>query len=480
MRLLPVVFLVLSGLASGAGAQAVDLKGRVLEKAGNGPVPGALVKVAGSSLSARTDSAGRFVLQGELAAVKDGGKARMAAPRFQEGRLRVQSPEPGREARVEIFGVGGESLGTFRQVLEAGWNRLDLEPVGGRDFLGVARITVGTETWIKRILSLSGRWHADAGPAEPARLSAPARLRKGSGNGNGNGAAGQAGQVEVTMAGLVGRTVDYGGEDSDLGDIVLDYPPRRLDVGAPPPYGARVLLDGGRGRAALQAELAAKWQDWPRFTPSEIMFKAARDPEFPDDTGRAAAQSCCNTLWGYDDIQAKEVHGDAQIHVEWIGMGQYDEAENPDAGPAEAGQPGYVNSGVYVQSRYEVQIESRGNSDALHDMASLVDDYAPMTWAPDRGNGKWQAYDITFRAARYDSSGALTGHARISVWWNGTLVHPNREARAPATGLANHSGEELGPARYGLKLQSEGRDVRFRNVWLKHLDIREPQTNFGY
>lgn len=458
-----VFSLVVCGLALGAAGQTVELRGRVLEQAGNQPVPGATVKVAGSALSARTDSAGRFLLTGALTALRDGRRSWVAAPYFQDGELRVQSPEPGREAKVEIFGMGGESLATSRHPLEAGWNRIRAAPLRGRDFLGFARITVGDETWIKRILNMAGRWQADAEPAGAARL-----------------AKGAVGNLEASMAGLVTRTVAYGNDTADLGDIVLAYPPRRLDVGAPPIYGASVLLDGSRGRAALQAELAGKWRDWPRFTPSEIKFRIAKDPEFPADTNRATAQACCEPLWGYDDIQAKEVHGDAQIHVEWIGMGQYDSAENADIGPSGKAQPGYINSGVYIQSRYEVQIETRGTSDALHDMASLVDDYAPSTWAPDRGNGRWQAYDITFRSARYDASGALTGHARISVWWNGILVHQNREARAPATGLANHSGEELGPTLYGLKLQSEGRDVRFRNVWIKHLVIEEPQTHFGY
>ncbi|HKP95381.1 MAG TPA: DUF1080 domain-containing protein, partial [Fibrobacteria bacterium] len=354
--------------------------------------------------------------------------------------------------------------------LEAGWNRFQAVPLQGRDFLGFARVTVGTESWIKRVLNVAGRMQADAEPgfpAAPGNSAAAARLAKVA-----------AGNVEVSMAKLVTKTVPYNAA-ADLGDIVLEYPPRKLDVGAPPIYGASVLLDGSKGRAALQAELNSKWQDWPRFTPSEIKFKLAKDPEFPNDTNHATVQSCCNKVWGYDDIQAKEVHGDAQLHVEWIAMGQYDETENPDTGSSNK-SPGYVNSGVYVQSRYEIQIESQGNSNPNHDMASLVNDYAPTTWAPNRPNGKWQAYDITFRAARYNASGSRTEHARITVWWNGTVVHDNREAKAPATGLGGHSGEDMNATLYGLKLQSEGRDVRFRNVWIKHLNIATPQTNFGY
>jgi hypothetical protein len=295
------------------------------------------------------------------------------------------------------------------------------------------------------------------------------------------GAPAGRGSVEINIPKLQTRIVPLTSDVADLGAITLDYPARQMDVGAEPIYGAVVLFDGSKGRAAAQAELNGKWQDWPRFTPSDIKFKLARDPQFPDDTGRVTLQTCCRTLWGYDDIQAKRVHGDVQIHVEWIGMGRYDRTENPDTGAAAASaSPSYINSGVYVQSRYEIQIESPGISGAKHTMASLVDDYAADSQAPKRGNGKWQAYDITFRSARYGAAGNKLENARISVWWNGVLIHDNREARAPATGLAKHSGEELNATLYGLKLQSEGRDVRYRNIWIKDLDIKDPQTTFGY
>jgi hypothetical protein len=68
-----------------------------------------------------------------------------------------------------------------------------------------------------------------------------------------------------------------------------------------------------------------------------------------------------------------------------------------------------------------------------------------------------------------------------SVWWNGVLIHNNRKINAGASGLANHSGEEHNDtALYGLKLQSEGRDVRYRNIWIKSLALPTTQTDFGW
>lgn len=469
---------VLSGIASGllaalsVQAQTVDLKGRVLDKANGKPIPGAMVKVANSTLSVTTDTAGRFILKGNPTDILRGGRVWLAAPRFRNGHLHVEAALRGQEAHVELFGLGGETLSSVRHPLVEGWNRLQVMPETQRDFLGFARITVAGESWMERILSVNGRvMNGEKGGPTPASLAKASASP-----------AAAAGNVEVSMAKLLTKTVAFSTDVQDLGDITLDYPERKLDIGAPPIYGASILWDGSTGMSAAQTELAAKWQDWPRFTPGEIKFKLAKDPEFPNDANKVTIQSCCNTNWGYDDIQAKEAHGDAQLHVEWIAMGQYDQTENPDIGPSGKGQPGYVNSGVYIQSRYEVQIESQGTSDAKHDMASLVDDYAPTTWAPNRPNGKWQAYDITFRSARYNAQGARTENARITVWWNGVIVHDNRDARAPATGTApgTHSGEDLTPILYGLKLQSEGRDVRYRNIWIKPLDIKDPQTKFGY
>ena len=75
----------------------------------------------------------------------------------------------------------------------------------------------------------------------------------------------------------------------------------------------------------------------------------------------------------------------------------------------------------------------------------------------------------------------MTESPYMSVWWNGTQVHNNHMVTGTAAGLSNHSGEEHNdPALYGLKLQSEGRDVRFRNVWIKKLVLSQAQTNLGY
>jgi hypothetical protein len=402
-------------------------------------------------------------------------------PRFADGFLWLEAGAQA-AARIELFAAGGESLAASARPLQRGLNRVDVFAGAPRNFAGFIRVRMDGQAWVLRALRVPGPIPMDwMGPADPA----PVALAKPASGGNLT-----VTHLEITVAGLAPKTLAFPADEGDLGDIVLDYPERRLGVGAPPVFAATVLFDGSRGRAAAAARLQADWMDWPRFTPSDLRFRLVRDPERPGDTGRVALQACCNALWGYDDIQARiGLYRDCQIHVEWIGMGEYDDpydAPVPDPNAADsagAGQKGYINSGVYVASRYEVQIFSWDTAAAKvpgpHDMGAIVDDFPPAA-NRNRPNGVWQAYDITFRGARFEGT-TMVSAPYMSVWWNGALVHDNRKLTGAAAGLANHSGEEHGDtAIYGLKLQSEGRDVRFRNVWIKKLVLDAPQTKLGF
>ena len=464
------VAVILLGAVLSLQAQSFDLKGRVLEKANLQPVIGAAIKIPGSSLTAISGADGRFTIKGTAAGLRFGSVITNEAPYLQGADLYFNALTNGQSIRVELCGLSGKSLHTVDyRASHAGSNRLAIQGWPKEDFLGFARITTEGMTWVQRVLHLSGQPQAQWSPAPQSRP-----LKKVA-----------VGQVDVSMEKLVSKSVPFVADSADLGDIVLDYPARNLiGVGAAMPYGAYILFDGSKGKAAAQAELKAKWMDWPQYTPSDIMFKVAKDPQYPNDTNRVTVQTCCNRTWGYDDIQEIKTHGDIQIHVEFILMGEYDNNENANVGDSITSyRPGYNNSGVYVQSRYEVQIYS-WNQDTTklpdaHGMAAIVDDYPVMKNA-NKANGVWQSYDITFREARYDANKKRLEYARITVWWNGVLVHDNREAHGTASGLANHSGEELNPIQYGLKLQSEGTDVRYRNIWVKDLNLKDAQTKLGY
>ncbi|MEO6098432.1 MAG: family 16 glycoside hydrolase [Fibrobacteria bacterium] len=474
------VSILLALLSSGLGyAQTINLKGRVVDKATLMGIPGATVTMQGGSLSAKSDSAGKFILSGTVGIAKTAlGPGR--EPWFKDGALWIEAANDG-HAKVDLFGAKGESLTSATVPLKSGMNRVDAFAGAPGDFAGYTRIRVGERTWVKPALRATGPVPVSWIAGESASMGAdfPA-LAKAAATGN----------VEVSADKLLTKTVAYTASDADLGDIILDYPERKLGVGALPVHAATVLFDGSKGRAAAVAELQSNWQDWPRYTPSEIKFRVVRDPQFPSDTNRVSLQSCCNTLWGYDDIQAKVgLYEDCQIHVEWIGMGEYDspfDLAMPNANasdPIISGQKGYINSGVYAASRYELQVQSFDTNAAMipgiHDMASIVDQATPAT-NQNKPNGVWQAFDITYRGARFNGSNMST-QPYLTMWWNGVLVHDNKKLSAGAAGLSNHSGEEHNDkVIYGLKLQSEGRDVRYRNVWIKKLILKDEQTKVGY
>jgi hypothetical protein len=311
-----------------------------------------------------------------------------------------------------------------------------------------------------------------------------------------------SGQLLIQMDKLVDTLVDYRSGSDNLGDIILQYPPRKLDVGAPPVYGAIVLFNGFSTKSTAQKELNDKWEKWwaadgnpwpQTSSPGKtITFKVMHDPEFPGDTMRWTLQTCCYIYrgWGYDDLVSKFRHNDCQIHVEFNMLGTYDTDDKPNPNNNESkaatdgtGNPGYSNSGVHIASRHEVQIISTNDQSQIttdsHLMASLVNDKIPESNQM-RDNGKWQCYDITYRAPRW-SNGTIVEDAYITIYWNGKRVHNNVKSNAPSAGRRNHSGEEYkDPKDYGLKLQNEGRDVRYRNIWIKPLDIKDTKTDFGY
>lgn len=153
-----------------------------------------------------------------------------------------------------------------------------------------------------------------------------------------------------------------------------------------------------------------------------------------------------------EGTETKDAYGDFQLHLEF--MLPYM--------PTARGQ-GRANSGVYIQSRYEVQVlDSFGLDGLINECGALYTQRKPdlnMCLPP----LQWQTYDIWFFGARFDSEGVKQQNARITVLHNGVAVQNNVDITSK-TG----AGQKETPQHLVTKLQNHGNPVRFRNIWLVH------------
>jgi hypothetical protein len=166
---------------------------------------------------------------------------------------------------------------------------------------------------------------------------------------------------------------------------------------------------------------------------------------------------------GTGSIDTKEKFGDIQLHLEWATPAKV-ENKSQDRG----------NSGVLLMGRYEVQVLDSWDNPTYADgqAAALYGQTPPMVNAS-RPPGEWQTYEIFFEAPRFDGSGKLVKPAYATVVHNGVLVQNHREL----IGTTPHA--QLGPykpheAELPLQLQNHHAPVRYRNIWVRRLQMPEP------
>lgn len=233
---------------------------------------------------------------------------------------------------------------------------------------------------------------------------------------------------------------------------------QNMTLGGAAPDGAIVLFDGSR------ESLDSNWTYWegPRLSAElPIKWKIVQNPAGTGTAVNSNDPAAANGKYGAADIVTKEKFKDFRLHVEFL-------IENKGG-----------NSGVYLQNRYEIQILD-GDSTS-HGMAAVINEKA-APYAPYKGLGKWNTYDIIFRAARFED-GKKSEDALVTIYFNAEKIHSNVPIKkvwgGAFSGLdgGNNDGYGITDRPGGIKLQAEGHDVLYKNIWIKPLELTERQTD---
>ena len=233
-----------------------------------------------------------------------------------------------------------------------------------------------------------------------------------------------------------------------------------VGVGAGPIEGAELIFDG------MREMLDEKWTYWkgPRFSSSlPIKWKIVDDPVDQGTVLMTDDPAAAGGKYGTADVVTKKKYRDFSLHLEFLVIKKCG------------------NSGVYLQNRYEVQILDGDKT--KHGMGAVINE-TPSPYHAYYGIGKWNAYDIRFRAARF-KDGNRSEKAIVSMFFNGIKVHTNQTINQVWGGKnsgidgGNNGGKGITDTPGGLKLQCEGHEVLYRNIWIKELGLTEAETDFS-
>ncbi len=238
----------------------------------------------------------------------------------------------------------------------------------------------------------------------------------------------------LTCALVYGQQKEFTPEDTEVWEPV----PEVVTPGehnADPPDDAMVLFDGS-GLDQWEVPEGSSWKVQDQIL---TIVPSASQLEHPVN------------------IRSKKSFGDMQMHIEW---------QSPTVIEGEGQRRG--NSGIFIQSRYELQIQDCYNNPTYVNgqAGAIYKQSAPLVNAC-REPGKWQSYDIYYTAPRFDNIGLLLTPGYITVVHNGVLIQNHTEIKGiiKHVGLPHYEPHEKAP----LMLQDHGNPVSFRNIWVREL-----------
>lgn len=159
------------------------------------------------------------------------------------------------------------------------------------------------------------------------------------------------------------------------------------------------------------------------------------------------------------DIFTRQAFGDCQLHIEW-------QSEFPPKGNSQE----RGNSGIFLMGLYEIQIlDCYKNPSYADGSAGAIYGQTPPMVNACRKPGEWQIYDIIFQAPRFEDN-QLVSPAYATVFFNGILVQHKTEILGP-TQWKKLPVYKPHAEKLPIKLQDHNNPTRFRNIWIRELDL---------
>jgi hypothetical protein len=220
--------------------------------------------------------------------------------------------------------------------------------------------------------------------------------------------------------------------------------PKATEIWSPEP---RMVTPGNGSQAPSDAIVlfdGSNWKEW-------VSAKDQKEVSWTLEAGGGTVKP------GTGDIITRKSFGDIQLHLEFC---------TPEVVRGEGQDRG--NSGVYLQSRYEVQVlDSYQNRTYSNGQAAAIYKQSIPLVNACRKPGEWQSYDVLFTAPRFNQDSLLVSPARITVLQNGIVVQWNTEIKGPTEyiGLPVYQAHGKAP----IRLQDHSCLVRYRNIWVREL-----------
>mgnify|MGYP003644587473 CR=1 FL=1 len=158
-------------------------------------------------------------------------------------------------------------------------------------------------------------------------------------------------------------------------------------------------------------------------------------------------------------IQTKRSFGDVQLHLEW---------KSPKSIKGDGQHR--ANSGVFLQGLYEVQILDNNNNSTYVNgqVGSIYKQHIPLAMAS-VPSGKWNNFDIIFRAPIFNSNGDKIRPGTITVIHNGVLIQDHVEIKGVTRARGWPKNPKHGKRPLTLQDHKDNSRVSFRNIWIREL-----------